>query len=888
MTYKKKLVEVALPLEAISASCKADKNRKTGTIRNLHKWFSPMPLPAWRALLFASLIDDPVDPEERARLLSIIEGLTPADGVIPSDRAVRAATTEIRRAWPDGAPTVVDPFCGGGSTLVEARRLGLRAVGSDLNPVPALVSRTLTELAPSVRGEGPYGASRAALAGTSGLSGFVADVEHYGQLVYAEAKRRIGAHYPTASDGSMVIAWRWARTVESPDPRFQGVHVPLVASWWMSKRKGERAHLRPVLDHAEKTISFEVVSDGDPVEPSNKRCLFSDAPIAFPYLRKEGKAGRLGDMMIAVAADSPGGRGYQAPNEEQLRAARSVEVDDALADVPLPDAGLGFRVQGYGVTRWRDLFTDRQLLALGTFAELVQWAHARALEDGADDGYATAVASVLGLCVGKMAQSSSRQVRWRLDSRNGAAKAEPAFARHDLALIWDFVEVNPFGGSVGDWMQQVETAVRAFEWVDHDGPASTVYATDARDLADRLDDEVLVATDPPYFAYIGYADLSDYFYVWLRHALAPIQPDLFSTIRAPRAGEVIADPSRHGGDADAAAEYFIDGLEAVFGKLATRQSADVPMLIVYAYRQAETGDDRKTGWEAVLEALMAAGLAVVGTWPIHGTGSSRQRGQNSNALATYALLVCRPRSAEAGVTSRREFQTGLRSEMAGAVAALTSTNIAPADLAQAAIGPGMAVFSRHSAVIEADGSHMTVRTALNLINRTLDEVLEERDSELDTETRWAVAWYEQAGLEAGEFGSAEALARAKVTSIDGLVEAGFLHARAGSVRLLTRDELADDWDPRTDARLTVWEVMQHLVRTLQRDGEEATGALIALVGGLAEVARDLAYRLYLLAEKKGWVDEAYAYNSLVAAWPELIALSREATTPAETQPTLDV
>lgn len=885
MTYQKKLVEVALPLEAISASCKADKNRKTGTIRNLHKWFSPMPLPAWRALLFASLIDDPGDPDERMRLFSIIEGLTPTDGVIPSEEAVRAATAEIRRAWPDGAPTVVDPFCGGGSTLVEARRLGLQAVGSDLNPVPALVSRTLSELAPSVRGEGPYGASRMALAGTGGLLGFVADVEHYGRLVYEEARRRIGTHYPAAPDGSTVIAWRWARTVESPDPRFQGVQVPLVANWWMSKRKGERAHLRPVVDHEEKTVSFEVVSQGDPADPSNKRCLFSDSPITFPYLRKEGKAGRLGDMMIALAADSPGGRTYHAPSDEQVRAARSVEVDDALADVPLPGAGLGFRVQGYGVTRWRELFTDRQLLALGTFAELVQWAHARALEDGADNRYATAVASVLGLCVGKMAQSSSRQVRWRV--RDAASKAEPAFARHDVALIWDFAEVNPFGGSVGDWMQQVETAVRAFDWVDHEGPAATVHATDARELADRLDDQVLVATDPPYFAYIGYADLSDYFYIWLRHALAPIHPDLFSTIRAPRVGEVIADPSRHGDDADAAADYFIDGLEAVFGKLATKQSADVPMLIVYAYRQAETGDDRKTGWEAVLEALLAAGLAVVGTWPIHGTGSSRQRGQKSNALATYALLVCRPRSPDAGVTSRREFQTALRREMAGAVAALTATNIAPADLAQAAIGPGMAVFSRHAAVIEADGSHMTVRTALNLINRTLDEVVEERDSDLDTETRWAVAWYEQVGLEAGEFGAAESLARAKVTSIDGLVEAGFLHARAGSVRLLTRDELAEDWDPRTDARLTVWEVTQHLVRTLHRLGEEPTGALIATVGGLADVARDLAYRLYLLAEKKGWVEEAYAYNSLVAAWPELLALSREAP-PAETQPTLDV
>lgn len=889
MTYKKKLIEVALPLEAISASCKADKDRKTGTIRNLHKWFSPMPPPAWRALIFAAMVDDPGDESARDRLFDIIEGLAPEDGTRPTDAAVSRARDELRNQWGPDLPTVVDPFCGGGSTLIEARRLDMPSIGSDLNPVPALITRVLTDLVPAVRGIGPFGAGAQALLTSEGsLAGFIADVRHYADRVQREAKDRIGSLYPPAPNGDTVIAWRWARCVPSPDPQYEGAPTPLVSSWWMSKRKGERSFMVPLVNRSERTIEFNIQTNGEAPAPSSKHCLLSGAAISFSYLKEQGRAGHLQDMLLAIAADGLAGRTYYAPTEEHVRAA-DVHVDGTVADVPLPDAGLGFRVQAYGITRWKDLFTPRQLMAMQTFSDLVAESSGWVTSDGAPAHYAKAVASVLGLCVGKLAQSSSRQVRWRLDSRNGSAKAEPAFARHDLAPIWDFVEVNPFGGSVGDWVQQVETALRAFDWVDHQGPRSQVHAMDARELADHLPDGVLVATDPPYFSYIGYADLSDYFYVWLRRSLRDVHPDLFATIRAPRSGEVIADPARHNGDRSAAAEYFILTLTEVFERLSRKQHDDLPMLIVYAYRQQETGADSKTGWEAVLEALLAANLTVVGTWPIHGTGSSRQRGQNSNALATYSLLVCRPRSKQAPLATRREFQAALRQELATAIATLTSTSIAPSDLAQAVIGPGMAVFSRHAKVVEADGSPMTVRTALGLVNRTLDEIVEAQDSEFDADTRWAVAWFEQFGVSQEDFGIAEALARAKVTSINGLVESGILHARAGKVRLLRRDELRDDWDPREDSRLTVWEVVQHLVRSHEAGGEQAAARLLSkLGGGLGEVARDLAYRLYLVCEKRGWGEEGQPYNALAAAWPDISRLSTQTSGPVRTQASLDV
>jgi putative DNA methylase len=877
VTEKKKLIEVALPLEAINVACKADKDRKTGTIRNLHKWFAPMPSPAWRALLAAALLDDPGDQRERQELFQLVEGLVGVDSRPPDERLVRIFRERLA-ADGIGEPVVFDPFCGGGSTLVEAQHLGLPAVGSDLNPIPVLITSVLTRYLPSVAGRVPLiSTGRERLAPVPGsLEGFAEDVSHYARRVLDEAQARIGKHYPAGPNGDAVIAWWWARTIQSPDPRFQRAHTPLVNDWWLSKRKEAKAFVQPIVDRTEQRIDFEVVEgDGSPPAPSKSRCLFSGAPINFAYIREEGLADRLGICLMATITHGFHGRHHFAPSPQDIVIAEAAQPTDPPR-LELPHKALGFRVQQYGIRRWSQLFTPRQMLALETFASLVAEVSGWARQDGADDEYAVAVATFLGLCVGKLAQSCSMQVRWRIDSRNGSAKAEPAFSQPTISPLWDFVETNPFGGSVGDWLQVVETALRSVEFVATEARPAVIEQRDARFASDLVAPRTaLVATDPPYFSNFGYADASNYFYIWLRRALKGDHPNLFSTLGAPATGELISDPSRHHDDTEAAKEYFIEGLTDTLDGLVSCSRSDVPMLIVYAFKQQEAEHEGvvSTGWEAVLEALIGAGLAVVGTWPIHGTGSARARGLSSNALATYVLLVCRPRPSGAPIATFGEFRVALKARLADAVAALRAASIAPVDLAQSVVGPGMEVFSTYARVLQADGSNTTVREALGLINAALDEVLAEQEADFDPDTRWAVAWFEQYGMGNGLYGVADSLARAKNTALNGLEQAGVVSAKAGIVKLLGVDELPTDWDPATDQRLTVWEAAHQMARQLSDNGESGAAELLRRLGSFGEVARELAYRLHSISDRKKWSEEARRYNELVVAWPEIARLA---------------
>jgi len=507
-------------------------------------------------------------------------------------------------------------------------------------------------------------------------------------------------------------------------------------------------------------------------------------------------------------------------------------------------------------------------------------------ENEASPMYATAISTVLGLCVGKLAQANSTQSRWRV--RSGPSKAELAFGMATVPMVWDFAETNPFGGSVGDWRQVVRTASRAFEWIDFEAPPAEVINSDARH-SDDVAQAVAVFTDPPYFKQIGYAALSDFFYPWLRRALYRVHEDLFETLLAPKDGELIAEPARHAGVETAATAYFVRGFRDVFARLGECQREDIPIVVVYAYRQQESTVDGRvsSGWDALLEALIDSGWLVTGTWPVDCAGSTRERSQESNALTSYVALACRTRPSSAGITDRRALLGELRQHLPAQIHELKMANIAPVDLAQAAIGPGMAIFSRHAKVLEADGTSMAVRAALGLINQALDEILAEQEGDFDPDTRFAVTWFEQRGVDEGPFGEADVLARAKNTSVDGLERAGVLVSRAGKVRLLRRDELSDAWDPATDARLTVWEVAQHLIKRLEEHGEAAAADLLRRVGGLGETARELAYRLYTTCERKGWAQEALAYNALVIAWPEIAR--RVAGTPeAEAQQALEV
>jgi putative DNA methylase len=876
-----KLVEVALPLEAISKASKADKDRKVGTIKNVHKWFAPMPTPAWRALLFATLIDDPGDEEGRAELLKFIERLVPAHGGAPDAETLAEARKMIQEATGGNPPTVFDPFCGGGSTLVEAQRLGLPAAGSDLNPVAVLITRTIAELIPQVAGRPPLVADVGQLGLMSGgpLDGFLADCAHYARRVRDQVWEEIGHLYPPAPRGGTVMAWLWARTVRCKNPACRAI-VPLVSSFWLSKRKGAERWLRVTDCLLGGPVRFEIGTGPEGPSSGTVRrtavvCPTCKEPMPLSYVRTEGQAGRMSQQLLAAAADGQGGRSFFSAEE----LADQIPACPKPADAPVLDlvGKATINVALYGILTQADLYTHRQLTALGAFADCVGEVPGWVLSDGGDGVYAAAVASVLGLCVGKLATTNTTQARWYIDNRNGSTTVQAAFGRHALPMVWDFAELNPFNDSVGNWLGLLESELRGLRVLPGvDLPAQTFQA-DARTAGNALSQRILLATDPPYFAQIGYADLSDYFYVWLRRALIKVHPDLFTTVATPKADELIAAPYRHGGSTAAATRYFVSGFTEAFRHLAEAAVSDVPLLVIYAHREegSESGSVSSTAWDAMLTAILAAGLRIVGTWPIHATGSSRQMGLDTNALASYVVLVCRTQLPSAKVVDRQGFIAALHAELPKAIRKLQEGAISSIDLGQATIGPGMAIFSRFAKVIEPTGQAMTVRSALELISQVQSEVLDEFVGDLDPETRWAMIWYRDHAFEDGPFDDADKLSKTTVTSTDELVAAGIATARAGKVRLRSRDGLPANWSPRDDGRTSVWEVTQHLAKAVTSGGWQQAAPLFRMCGRWVDDARALAYWLSTTAAAKSRAKDALDYDSLVTSWPELQRLAAQ-------------
>ena len=454
-------------------------------------------------------------------------------------------------------------------------------------------------------------------------------------------------------------------------------------------------------------------------------------------------------------------------------------------------------------------------------------------------------------------------------------------------MLWDFAETNPFGGATGDFGVSLASVVNV---VERQAVTSLVVGRVEQRSAQTIAPErsVVFSTDPPYYDNVPYADLSDFFYIWLRRSLSAVHPQLLGTVLVPKTEELVADPFRRGGR-DEAKAYFEQGMAKVFERMRRFSHVEFPTTIFYAFKQSEDEDEDpladesttsargSTGWETFLQGLFDAGWQIDGTWPMRTERGVRTRSLGSNALASSIVLVCRPRPDNASLATRKDFITALRRELPEALRNLQRGNIAPVDLAQAAIGPGMAVFTRFAKVIESNGTPMTVRTALGIINQSLDEVLAEQEGEFDSDTRWALAWFEQFGMTEGPFGDAETLSKAKNTAVNGLVQAGIIVAQAGKVRLVKRDELPVDWNPATDKRLTAWEVTQHLIHRLDQQGELGASTLVSKLGSVAEISRDLAYRLYSTCERKKWAQDALAYNSLVVAWPELrkLALSSQ-------------
>lgn len=587
----------------------------------------------------------------------------------------------------------------------------------------------------------------------------------------------------------------------------------------------------------------------------------------------------LGTQLMVVAVDTTDGRRYLSP--DQIGVPSTVERPADAPEVEQPDYPRWFSTPGYGERLFADLFTNRQLTTLGAFADAVAEVPSWATADGAEPIYARALASVLGLSVSKLAMTNSRQSRWYIGGDSGSTRVQAAFGRQALPMVWDFVELNPFSERAANWLGMVDSAIGAIRQVPRSEGPSITFQADARVSAGRVGSTTLVATDPPYFAQIGYADLSDYFYVWLRRALAGVHPDLFATVATPKSDELIAAPYRHGGSMAQATKYFVEGFTGAFHNLAAASRPGLPMLIVYAHRQEESDDEghsTSTAWDAMLSAIVAGGLRIVGTWPIHATTTNRQIGQGTNALASYMVLVCRPQEAAARPTDRQGFVGALHAELPRAIRKLQEGDISTVDLGPAAIGPGMAVFSRFSRVIEPSGAAMTVGNALSLISQVSAEVLDEFVGDLDKETRWAMTWFKDHGFEAGTFDDAEKLFKRTDTSLEALTRAGIAIGAKGKVVLIPRSGLPDDWDPDTDRHLTVWEITQHLVKRLtSAGGEQAAADLLRKCRRSGDAARDLAQWLAAasLATRPG---EALDLDALVTSWSELVRLAERPAT----------
>lgn len=1002
---RKKLIEVALPLEAINTASAREKSIRHGHPSTLHLWWARRPLAAARAVIFAQMVDDPStyvdtllgDPTkkraaerelkkrhsswlerkalyekargagdaavaepgteptlaevladlERERLFAILRELVKWDSTT-NEAVLQTARDEIwqswRRACADNAghpeakelfdrkklPGFHDPFAGGGALPLEAQRLGLESYASDLNPVAVLINKAMIEIPPRFEGRPPVNPdAQRQLAQMDtlwrGARGLADDVRYYGQWMREEAEQRLGHLYPKVEVTPAlaearpelrryvgrqlpVVAWLWARTVRSPNPAFASTEVPLASTFLLSTKAGSAAYVEPVVDGSNYRFAVSAgtppdlarAAKGTKLARANFVCLMSGAPISGEYIKAEGKAGRMGSRMMAIVTEGDGERVYFAPTPEHESAAK-LAMPDWKPEGKIATRMTGGNCTPYGLESWGDIFTSRQLVALTTFADLVQFAKekvrgdalaaqqaqglASATDDADADAYANAVAVYLALSADRLADRNSSLCGWDLAqaARGREATVRNVFARQALPMVWDFVEVNILASAAGSYDSALRAVVRVVEGFSSaiSGCAEQIDASTQRASLNKV-----VSTDPPYYDNIGYADLSDFFYVWLRRSLKPIYPDLFATLAVPKAEELVAARHRHSSK-DEAERFFLEGMTRAMHRIADLAHPTFPVTIYYAFKQSESdGSDgvTNTGWDTFLAAVIEAGFAVTGTWPMRTELGNRMIGSGTNALASSIVLVCRARALEAKSTTRREFVSALKTELPIALAHLQRGNIAPVDLAQAAIGPGMAVYTRYAKVVDAEGKSLSVREALALINQTLDEALAEQEGDFEADSRFAITWFDQMGFAEGEFGQANVLAQAKNTGMDGLVEAGIIRSARGKVRLLKPDELPAHWDPTQDTRLTAWETVHQLVRALESGGEGAAALLVSKLGMKAEAARELAYRLYSLCERRKRATEALSYNALVQSWPQIVELAKQVA-PVQPDPT---
>lgn len=928
MASRKKLIEVSIPLEAINRESAREKSIRHGHPSTLHLWWARRPLAACRAVLFAQLVDDPsacpeefptvdLQKAERDRLHGLIERLVPweastneliltearyeiARSVARSRGETLAPLAEMKRQaiidyLQTYAPPVYDPFSGAGSIPLEAQRLGLKAMGSDLNPVAVLIGKALVEFPPKFAGQKPVNPKVNELHQWKGAQGIAADVRYYGRWMREKAEKNIGHLYPNArlkdEKEATVVAWLWARTVPSPDPRAKGMHVPLASTFVLSSKTGREVIVKPVVDRDSLTWRFEIddkpsaadikLAEEGTVSRSGGVCLLTGAPMPFTHIRAEGKAGHMGTRLMAIVAEGKSGRIYLGPDERHSEIAQTTPPDLPELEQDLPSNPRDFKTPNYGMSQWNDLFTPRQLVALTTFSDLViaardavaadatnRWTgshsnDSRRLSDGGlgPIAYADAVATYLAFALSKLADRGSTICTWFTERDS----TRPTFSRQAIPMTWDFAELNTLLGGTGSFVGAVDWTAESVEGQAEVAGIGTIENKNATE--NSFVSPAIFSTDPPYYDNIGYADLSDFFYVWLRRTLKSVHPALFRRVASPKVEELVATPYRHGGK-DNAEAFFLDGMKKALAGIASA-SADAPATIYYAFKQSELAQDGVTsaGWASFLQAIIDSGLAVYGTWPVRSELSNRLIASGTNALASSIVLVCRRRDFAAPSITRSDFLRTLRREMPGALAEIGRARVGPTDIQQAAIGPGIGIFSRFSQVLNTDGTPMLVKDALKLINQVREEITSHGDAEYDNETRFALDWFVAKGFEKGRSGDAITMTNAVNISLDGVKGAGFFEARGGDARLLKREELPDNWDPATDTR-TVWEACQHLIKRLTAEdgGIEAAAILYNQLGALVDPAHALARRLYDICEQRQWASEGRAYNRLHQDW----------------------
>jgi putative DNA methylase len=923
---KRKLIEVALPLETINRESAREKSIRHGHPSTLHLWWARRPLAAARAVLFAQLVDDPsshpdrfptedAQRAERERLHRIIEQLVVWENTRDQE-LLAEAHAEILKSTDGNPPPILDPFAGGGTIPLEAQRLGLQAYASDLNPVAALITKALIEIPPKFAGRPPVfpGLADGRIGGWDGATGLAADVRAYGEWMRNEAEKHFGHHYPqvTIDDEirATVIAWIWARTVTCPNPAC-GIEMPLVRSWWLGKKKGKEAWVKPIIaadpEHPSgKQVQFEIrrgaagaptAEEDGTVGRNGGTCLACGSAVGLEYVRATSRDVGLGAQLMAVVAEGNRRRVYLPPDAEQRRAADVQRPEDAPPG-ELFDWPGRINVVRYGLTEFSDLFTNRQLLTLTSLSDLVIKTRARALRDALATGsrpgdrlesggsdaaaYADAVATYLGFGVSKATDYYNSLCSWRSDAKNEGIGH--LFARQAIPMIWDYCEANPLSRSSGNLRDQFTWISKVLEGTIPGGKASATQA----DAASMATGGGLLSTDPPYYDNIAYSDLSDFFYIWLRRSLRSVHPGLLSTMLVPKAEELVANPYRHDGR-DGAKKFFEEGFRRIFARARETALADYPITVYYAFKQSDSGDDGtvSTGWETLLDGMIRSGWAITATWPMRSELGNRMLSVGTNALASSIVLALRPRSDDAATTDRRGLISALHDELPDALRKLQQGAIAPVDLPQAAIGPGMAVFSRYARVIENDGTAMTVRSALARINEILDEVLNEQEGDFDAATRFAIGWYRGHGYTTGKFGVADDLARARNTAVETMVRDGILTSAAGKVTLLSPSEMPEGYDVLADDRVGAWEVLHHLIALLERDGLPVAGAFLASVKARSdgavdvELVKELTFLLFSIAEKNGWTQDALAFNTVATAWPDVVQAARTQTVSGE-------